>query len=105
MHIAWTNEAPSEPGAYRPKFPGVRQSIAATTQAAPVFSFPLQYNRSVGKLVASCPERGFHVSADPFPGCAACKAMHAAVGDDLDFVVGQQQVNQHAVVVFGIPHP
>ena len=29
----------------------------------------------------------------------------AAVGDDLDGMLGQQQVDQHAVVVFGVPDP
>ena len=31
--------------------------------------------------------------------------MNAAVGDDFHIAVGKQQINQHAVVVLGIPHP
>ena len=35
---------------------------------------------------------------------ALTRAAEAAVGDDLDVAVGEQQVDQHAVVVRGVPH-
>lgn len=31
--------------------------------------------------------------------------MNAAIGDNFHIAVGKQQINQHAVVVLGVPHP
>lgn len=44
-----------------------------------------------------------HQRAEPLPLRLAHLQMHAAVSDDLDVAVGQQQIDQHAVVVFGVP--
>ena len=49
-------------------------------------------------------ERRLHLAADFLPALAAHARMHAAVGDDLHVMIRQQQINQHAVVVFRIPH-
>ena len=40
---------------------------------------------------------------DPCPLAPADVPVQAAVGDDLDRVLGEQQVDQHAVVVLGVP--
>src|SRR5882672_6613265 len=54
-------------------------------------------------LETADPERSLHLTADILPALAADFRMNAAVGDDLDVTVGKQQVNEHAVVVFGVP--
>jgi hypothetical protein len=38
------------------------------------------------------------------PGCGLDRTRHAPVGHHLDGVLGQQQVDQHAIVVLGVPH-
>src|ERR1035438_7567642 len=50
-------------------------------------------------------ELGFHVAADLFPAARADMGFDAAVGDDFDLAVGEQQIDQHAVVVRGVPDP
>src|SRR5688572_30413107 len=52
---------------------------------------------------ASVAKRRFHSLADRFPGALADAAMNRAVRDDLHVVIGQQQVQQNAVVLFGVP--
>ena len=47
----------------------------------------------------------FHLPADFFPAGGADPGVDAAVGDDLDVTVGQQQIDQDAVVVGGVPDP
>ena len=44
-------------------------------------------------------------AADLLPAGRADFGVDAAVGDDLDVAVGQQQIDQHAVVVRGVPDP
>ena len=46
-----------------------------------------------------------HFAADRLPALRADVPMDAAVGDDFDVAVGQQQIDQHAVVVLGVPDP
>src|SRR5438552_6119578 len=48
-------------------------------------------------------EIALHLGADFFPARGADLGVDAAIGDDLDIAVGQQQVDQHAVVVSGVP--
>src|SRR5438874_4595834 len=50
-------------------------------------------------------EIALHLGADFFPARGADLGVDAAIGDDLDIAVGQQQVDQHAVVVSGVPDP
>src|SRR6185437_33163 len=51
------------------------------------------------------PEIGLHVAANCLPALAADLGVDAAVGDDLDLAVGEQEINQHAIVVGGVPDP
>jgi hypothetical protein len=44
-----------------------------------------------------------HAVDDALPGRGVDVPAQAAVGHDLDAVLGQQQVDQHAVVVLGVP--
>ena len=57
-------------------------------------------------LEISGPETRVSISTQIFsqPACADL-GVDAAVGDDLDVAVGQQQIDQHAVVVRGVPDP
>ena len=48
-------------------------------------------------------ESGLHVTDQRLPLLRRQGARQGAVGDDLDGVVGQQQIDQGAVVVLGIP--
>src|SRR5258705_4995040 len=50
-------------------------------------------------------ETAFHLGADFFPARGADLGVDASIGDDLDIAVGQQQVDQHAVIVGGVPDP
>src|SRR5260370_7525705 len=50
-------------------------------------------------------EIGLHRLADFVPALAAYLGVDAAVGDDLDFAVGGQQIDQYAVVVGAYPDP
>ena len=45
----------------------------------------------------------FHFTAYRFPALRADPPMDAAIGNDLNIAVRQQQIDQHAVVVFGVP--
>ena len=47
----------------------------------------------------------FHLLADFLPAISANFGVDAAIGDDLDVAVGQQQIDQHAVVMRGVPDP
>src|ERR1700676_680106 len=51
------------------------------------------------------PEIALHRLADFLPARTANFCIDAAIGDDLDLAVGQQQIDQHAVVVGGVPDP
>src|SRR5580693_269910 len=51
------------------------------------------------------PEFGFHVGADFRPARKPDPGVDAAIGDDLDLAIGQQEIDQHAVVVRGVPYP
>src|SRR5512139_1774025 len=55
-------------------------------------------------LELALPESGFHRPRHRLPGGGVDPLGDAAVGDDLDVVVGEQQIHQHAAVVFGVPH-
>src|SRR6202165_249470 len=48
-------------------------------------------------------EISFHLGADFFPAGGADLGVDAAIGDDLDVAVRQQQVDQHTIVVSGVP--
>ena len=50
-----------------------------------------------------CPEIRFHLPADLLPAGGADLGIDAAVGDDLDVAIGQQQIDQHAAIMRGIP--
>ena len=56
-------------------------------------------------LEAAGGERALHFAAYGLPRGAADLAVYAAVGNDLDAPVGKQQIDQHAIVVLGVPHP
>src|ERR1700738_238817 len=49
------------------------------------------------------PEIRLHRPADFLPTGGADLGVDAAIGDDLDLAVGQQQIDQHAIVVGGVP--
>src|ERR1700738_3037232 len=51
------------------------------------------------------PEIALHRLADFLPARAANFCIDAAIGDDLDLAVGQQEIDQHAIVVGGVPDP
>ena len=53
----------------------------------------------------ACPETRFHLPADFFPAGVADPGVDATIGNDLEIVVGQQQVDQDPVVVGGVPDP
>jgi len=81
-------------------------SPGASAKCAP--SKAVDRNRSPG---SSRPRNG-RPGMRPRMVCAICihcaastRRARAAVGDDLDRVLGQQQVDQHAVVVLGVPDP
>jgi hypothetical protein len=50
-------------------------------------------------------ERRLHRRHDPFPGGGIDMRQQAAVGDDLDRPLGEQQVDQDAVVGRRVPDP
>ncbi len=54
-------------------------------------------------LEISLAEFGFHRPADLLPFCGADQLVDAAVGENLDIAVRQQEIDQHAVVVRGVP--
>ncbi len=47
----------------------------------------------------------FHAAADRLPAGLTDPRINAAVGDDLDLAIGEQQINQHAIIVLGVPDP
>src|SRR5450432_855168 len=49
------------------------------------------------------PEIALHVAADRLPASHADLGIDASIGDDLDVAVGQQQIDQHTIVVGGVP--
>src|ERR1700686_5862714 len=57
------------------------------------------------RLEIPAPEFGLHLGADFLPALAADLGVDAAIGDDLDLAVGEQEIDQHAVVVGGVPDP
>src|SRR5581483_10253272 len=54
-------------------------------------------------LEAAVAKRLLHAAADPLPLGGADASMDAAVGENLNVAVGEQQVDQHAVVALGVP--
>src|SRR5215472_13867523 len=46
-----------------------------------------------------------HAAADHLPPARADPAVDAAVGNNLDIAVGEQKIDQHAVIVRGVPDP
>ena len=57
------------------------------------------------RLEFAAAKLGFHVGANLLPAGGTDFGIDAAVGDDLDVAVGQQQIDQHAVIVGGVPDP
>src|SRR6516225_6942809 len=49
------------------------------------------------------PKIRLHGAADMLPAARADTGVDAAIGDDLDLAIGEQQIDQDAIVVFGIP--
>src|SRR3954453_6334691 len=49
------------------------------------------------------PELDFHGAADALPTLGANLRIDTAIGDDLDIAVGEQEIDQDAVVVRGVP--
>src|SRR5262249_33090515 len=49
------------------------------------------------------PEFALHLGADLFPTPPTNRRIDATIGDDVDIVVGEQQIDQHAVVMRSIP--
>ena len=86
----------------------VWQFVAATCVRGKVFRKfpryrvnPLDY----ASLELASPEIIFHVVADLFPALRTDMGINAAVGDDFDVLVGEQQINQDAVVLCCVPDP
>ncbi len=50
-------------------------------------------------------ECSFHFPANLLPALQTDTRMDATVGDNFDVPVGEQQVNENTVVVFGVPDP
>ena len=50
-------------------------------------------------------EMRFHQAAHRLPVGLGNAAVKAAVRDNFDIAIRELDVNQHAVVVFGVPHP
>src|SRR5512146_3166191 len=61
------------------------------------------YARDDAFLEPALMECGFHFMAHRLPCCLPQFGMNAAVCHDLDIAIREQQVDQHAVVVFGVP--
>src|SRR5262249_14542254 len=51
------------------------------------------------------PELRFHLAADPLPSRSSDPGINAAVGDDLDVAVREQEIDQDPVIVRGVPDP
>ena len=43
--------------------------------------------------------------ADLLPALSTNMGIDAAIGDDLDILIGEQQIDQNAVVLCGVPDP
>jgi hypothetical protein len=56
-------------------------------------------------LVAPGAEGLLHVRADRLPVGGAAGTGDAAIGDDLDIAIGEQQIDEDAVVLLGVPDP
>jgi hypothetical protein len=54
-------------------------------------------------LEISVSKFGFHHVADVLPPCGAYQSTNVAIGWKFHITIGQQEVDQHAVVVRGIP--
>src|SRR3569833_2132090 len=48
---------------------------------------------------------GLLVAADRLPAAGSDTRMDTAIGDDLDVAIGEQNIDQHAVIVCGVPDP
>src|SRR3954451_4734545 len=55
-------------------------------------------------LEISLAEFGFHRAADLLPFRGAGFRVDTAIGENLDVAVGQQEINQHAVIVRSVPN-
>ena len=55
-------------------------------------------------LVVRFRKRTLHLLANSLPSGVARLGMNTSVGHDFNRLVGQQHVNQHAIVVRGVPH-
>ena len=47
---------------------------------------------------------GFHLAANPFPFLGARLRVNSAIGNNLNVSIGEQQINQYAVIVDSVPH-
>ncbi len=66
---------------------------------------PYRLNASKHSEFVSVAAKGvLHLSANGVPLFLWDPRMNPTVGNDFDAAVGQQQVNQDTVVVFGIPY-
>src|SRR4029079_13191632 len=65
------------------------------------FLYPLDH----AACEISRPEVGFHLPADLLPTGGADLGVNAAIGDDLDVAIRQQQIDQHSIVVCRVPYP
>jgi len=59
------------------------------------------FDRSI--FEATVGERALHRPADRIPCILGYASIDSSIGDDFDVAVGKQHVDQHAVVVLGIP--
>jgi hypothetical protein len=50
------------------------------------------------------PEFALHILTNSFPSFGANNAMDAAIGNDLHVAVGEQKIDQDAIVLFSIPN-
>ncbi len=57
------------------------------------------------RLEIAAPEVRFHCLANCFPFATIHLGMNASVRDDLDVTIGKQDIDEDAVVVFGVPDP
>ena len=86
----------------------IRQFIcptAALREMLRQFARHGRYPLDHAALEVPCPEIRFHLLADFFPALAADPGVYSTIGHNLEIVVGQQQVDQDAVVVDGVPDP
>ena len=55
-------------------------------------------------LEIACAKRIFHGPTDRFPPLRPDARVHAAIGENFDVPIGEQEIDEHAVVVLGIPY-